>query len=370
MLKKIAAVVLISALLLGNWGLVPVTATDNAVSLSLEEAVEFALEHSPQAGLDEIGIKKAEVNLSEARSAADKLEEGTVTSYDLAVVKYVLPKQAKSGLLLARKGAEYREKALKIEVEKLYYDMLLAREELRNAESVLERSQEQLRLVRAGRKAGTAANIDVIRAEAALAAAEAEVSGRANALEIKRMEFNKKLGLDLETEINLTSGFNFEELEIDLEKEVDRALEEDFYLLQAKEGLAVAEEAFKQVKKYYTPNVYKYREVEYELEEAGIKVAEQRSETEFNVRRSFLNLQTAGRNYVVIKANVKAAREALRLAQLKYSAGMGTYLEMRKAADELQNMEARMSEGLYSYNLAKSQFKYGIYEAGPSGFGS
>ncbi|NLC38779.1 MAG: TolC family protein [Clostridia bacterium] len=377
MWKKIVTAVLMGFLVFGL-GMAPAVAGEKEVKrLSLEEAVQLALDRNPEMALNQEAIEKARVGLREARSAADKaktaLDFGAANMellsaayiLELLSAAYILPRQAEMNLTLAELGASYAEKGLRLSVEKSYYDVLRAEANLANKEAALERAREQLRLAQVSFQAGMVAKNDVTGAQVALVAAEVELASAQNELDLAMMEMAKALGVDLETRFELTDKFSFSPVEeLDTESYIQELMETDLGVVAAREGLAVAEVYLEQVAKIYTPNVYAYRKAVHDVEKAKIQLEQAQTDLSFNVRQSYLNLRTAEKAYLLLEENVKFAEETARLASLRYQAGVATRLEMERAYDQLNETEAQRLSMLYNYNLAKSQLAYGIFMGG------
>ncbi|MGI6551882.1 MAG: TolC family protein [Bacillota bacterium] len=368
MWRKIVTAVLMGVLVFGL-GMAPAVAGEKEVMrLSLEEAVQLALDRNPEMALNQEAIEKARVGLREARSAADKAKTAldfSAANMELLSAAYILPRQAEMNLTLAELGASYAEKGLRLSVEKSYYDVLRAEANLANKEAALERAREQLRLAQVSFQAGMVAKNDVTGAQVALVAAEVELASAQNELDLAMMEMAKALGVDLETRFELTDKFSFSPVEeLDTESYIQELMETDLGVVAAREGLAVAEVYLEQVAKIYTPNVYAYRKAVHDVEKAKIQLEQAQTDLSFNVRQSYLNLRTAEKAYLLLEENVKFAEETARLASLRYQAGVATRLEMERAYDQLNETEAQRLSMLYNYNLAKSQLAYGIFMGG------
>lgn len=375
---KLTAILLVVGLVMSVVGAsAPVTAgTTEApeLVLSLEEAINLALEKNPQVTLNRLGIEKGQLAVDQAKSGADKAEDAEEilgASLETAQARYVAPRAAQMQLLLAEKGAVYQENVLKLTVESKYYDVLKAEKALANAQAALERAEEQLKIAEVSFKAGTVAKSDVMGAEVGVASARAQLTVAENQYQLAMMQLANSLGLNLDTRIKLTTQFQYEPVEIDLSQALAAAKENDLALIQARETEAVKKVDFDQVKKFYTPNVYAYREAQYAYEEARTKLVQAERDLELRVRTAYSNLLAAEKAYQVLEESYELAKETKRIGVLKYEAGVGTSLEMKQAVDNLNQVEAQMLEALYNYNLAKAQFRYGIFQStgtAPSAF--
>ncbi|MBZ4688297.1 MAG: outer membrane protein TolC [Clostridiales bacterium] len=369
MSKKILGIVLVCMVLLTGVflpGSRPASAGDDEVlDLTLEKAIAIAMEKNADVNLAKIGVKKAEKGLDEAESAADKSEDSDSpfgpTGYEKALIERVAPRQAQMGLTVAQKTLEATKNGTKLAVENVYYDVLKARTELENAGDAVKRAEERLRLANVSLEAGTAARLDVINAEVVLAQKKVRLNAAENTYKSKVMEFNKTLGLPLSTKINLTSSFEFKPVEIDLEKVIAEAKESDVAYVGAQEALAVAEKQFAEAKKFYTPNVYKYREAQYAYEEAKLNAEKAERDLVMDIKNAYFKLQSARESYEAMQKGVEQAQEAYRLTKLRSEIGMSTQIELQEASDRLDEARAELLSALYNYNLATAQFRYGIF---------
>lgn len=343
------------------------TAENGSTSLTLEQAIELAMQNNSQVELNKLSVDKARLKLEQDRFAARKIDEKYVTSYETALAKYVLPVSSQMGLTVAEATARLSDNSLKLEVEAAYYDLLKKQAALDNARNALERSREQLRIAQESFKAGVVAKAEVIGAEVLVAAKEAAVIMAQNNYDKAEMDLAQSVGLPLDTKIEPAGKFSFAPVSIDLAAEVEKGLQNDVALIAAREGLKVAEVSFEQAANFYTPNVFAYREAQYGLEEAKVNLKKAQVDAELKIRQAYLDLMSAEQGYKTLEASLSSAQEAYRVAKLKYEAGVATRLEMEQAADSLSEQEAGMMEMLYNYNLAAAQFKYGIFMGSSAG---
>lgn len=336
-------------------------AEEEVMSLTLEQAIEMALANNNQVELNRLSIEKAKLKLQQDKFGARKIPEEAVTNYDVAMGKYIAPMASQMELTIAEAQAEVREKALKLQVENNYYELLKKKAALDNAKNSLIRAQEQLRIAQESYKAGVSAQNEVIGAEVGVAAKEAAVLTAQNDFDKAVMDLAQTLGLKLDAKIVPATQFSFQPLTVDLAAEVEKVLQSDVAIIGAREGLKVAEAIFEQASGFYTPNVFMYREAEYGVEEAKVKLKKAQDEAELKVRKAYLDLQSAQKGYETLEKSMESAQESYRVAKLRFEAGVATRLEMEQAADKLSEQEARLMETLYAYNLAAAQFKYGIF---------
>jgi len=366
--KAILLIVLLVLLLTGSisQGLVASTET-NVLELSLEAAVKTALVQNPQVELSRLGIKKARLKLDEANHRADQLEEKmdlVGATFDMLRGRYVAPRAAKMELNLAMRNEVFQANLLKFNVESHYYGLSRAKAASELAQTALLRAREQLRLAEVGYKAGTLAKGEILGAQVLVAATETEALSAKNNYQVAMMRLNKTLGLPLDQKLALTDKLQYRELHVELTGVLARAREFDPQLLLVSEAVKVQEENFKQAQLIFAPNVFAYRQAEYDLAEARVNLARQEQELELAVRQSLLNLETAAGAHQVLEQNLTVAQEHLRVANLRFAAGAGTRIEAMRAAEELQRVENNALEALANYNLAVMSVTHLIFMPG------
>jgi len=76
---------------------------------------------------------------------------------------------------------------------------------------------------------------------------------------------------------------------------------------------------------------------------------------QLDVRTAYLNLLAAEQNIHTTKIAVDQAQEDYKIAQVRYSAGVGTNLDVMDAEDKLIKTQTTYITALYSYNTSKAQ---------------
>ncbi len=104
-------------------------------------------------------------------------------------------------------------------------------------------------------------------------------------------------------------------------------------------------------------------------EEAQIAIAEtnfaaQRNQIRFEVEQAYSNLQSNLQNIQTASVALEQSREALRLARLRFQAGVGTQTEVIDAEDDLTQAEGDRVAAILDYNRAFAQLQRSI-SSGP-----
>ncbi len=360
---RVTSLLLVLLLLAGGTGGAAPERAEGPRRLSLEEAVALALKNNPDVALAREALERAQVAAEQARSAADDLPAEAVISLDLAKVKDLYPRQAESGVRLAERGVTAAQDGVRLGVEQAYFAAQLAREMVRVREQAVSLAEEQVQQARLAFEVGTRARTDVLAAEAQLAGAHAELAAARKARDVAAMELNRALGLPLTEAVELTTPLQEADLRHlpaadpeSIAKAVQAALARSPAVLKAEEDLAVARLAFDLTARYYTPNVYAYRQAESGLRQARIALDKERTAVELEVRKALLDIEEARARIEQQKKAVALTEDGLRLANLRYRSGVGTNAEVLDAQVRLSGARAAMANAVFSLRAALARY--------------
>lgn len=101
----------------------------------------------------------------------------------------------------------------------------------------------------------------------------------------------------------------------------------------------------------------KIREAELRLESLTVVEAQLRQRIELDVRQAAANLAAAAEEVVAAGKTIEQAREALRIAQVRFREGVGTNLEVISAQTALAQAEAALVQALLAFNTARAQLE-------------
>jgi len=93
-----------------------------------------------------------------------------------------------------------------------------------------------------------------------------------------------------------------------------------------------------------------YRQYKQKSEENEFIFARERNNLRYEVEESYFSLINSNRNISTTSKEVLTARESLRLARLRFTAGVTTQLEVQQTQRDLTQAELRYVEALYNYN--------------------
>jgi len=279
-------------------------------------------------------------------------------------------------------------------IRQAYYQLLLAQAGLDSANHSVTQAAENLRVARARVASGVSPKFDEVQADVALATArQAQVRAR-NGVAQGMQALNGLLNLPLETPLTPTNPFVVTVVETPLDRLIARALETRPELAEvlarqaaAQAGIQLAESgarfnlSLSGVVSYgntgfipttdlssmwsmtlaATLNVSdggltkdRIDEARQRLEQLKAAELSQRQAIELDVRQSYLNLQSAREELTGADALQAQAAEALRIANVRFAAGVGTSLEVLSAQASSSQAEVAKAQALFTYNVARA----------------
>jgi outer membrane protein TolC len=99
----------------------------------------------------------------------------------------------------------------------------------------------------------------------------------------------------------------------------------------------------------------KIREAELRLQQLAAQQADVRQQVELEVRQAWLALEQAAGEIAAAAKAVEQGREAARIAQVRYEAGLGTLLEVLSAQSTLAQSQFALASARFNQNTARVQ---------------
>jgi outer membrane protein len=276
-----------------------------------------------------------------------------------------------------------------LQVVQAYQGVARAEEFVRVAEEALRNAQERLRLIRAQVDAGVAAQFDLLRAETAVAQAEQAVLNARNQRELAAAALNNLLGRDLNTPVQVAKPERLPDPELPpLETLTQQAFQNRPELIAAQRGIELAQVGITSARRSLLPNIVLTGQADFnlntsafnprretytgvavlsvpiwdggiarareaqardDLEIAQLRLKQAQEGIALEVRQAYLTLQDAQKRLEVARKGLEQATEALRLARVRFEAGVSPQLEISDA--ELAFTQAQT-------NLVNAQFDY------------
>ena len=278
-----------------------------------------------------------------------------------------------------------------LQVKQAFYDVLRAQELVRVAEESLRNAEVRRKLAQAAVDAGVSPKLDVMRAEAAVAAAQQAVITARNALQLAKSAFNNVLGRRVDEPVELLPVDEQVPESADFNQYLQEALAKRPEMIQANLGISLAENQITAAKRDQLPTVvvrgqwdfnlktstFQPREYSFtaiaavqfkiwdsgqtqgrveqaraDVDKAKITIENVREGIALEVRNAYLGLQEAREKVAVAEKGLQAATESLRVARLRYEAGVSNQLELSDAELAYTQAEQNLVNARYDLRVA------------------
>lgn len=297
----------------------------------------------------------------------------------------------------AELGVEITLHQLELDVTGDYYDLQAADEDVRINQAAVRNAQISLRDTQALERAGLGTRFDVLRSQVQLADAQQTLTNARANQQTSRRQLARRLsvpaGIDLAAaDVVDVAG----QWTLPLEESIVLALKNRAEL----EQLLVRREASNQQRKAalaalgptitlsaqysildsfsdqfgmadgYNFNVglqwrpfdggqarARAAQQEADMAISETRFADQRSQIQFEVERAYANLRSSFENIGTTTQALEQAKEALRLARLRFQAGVGTQTDVINAETDLTRSEGNRVRAILGYNRALAQLK-------------
>lgn len=300
---------------------------------------------------------------------------------------------------LALNGAdltlENTKQAIRLQTTSTYYQILQCRNLIDVSQDAVNTLQEHLDNVNAQYRAGTVAKSDVLASQVQLANAQQELVSAQNNYDVAMSTLNNIIGLPTNTTLSIHDQLKYTKYDLTLDDCTRYALANRadgaaavYAVKQAEQGVKAAkagnlptvnaaaartiggEEPFRanhDSSNNWTAGMSASWDIfdngvtaanTHAAEAAVTKAKEASAQTDeaiqLDVRTALLNLRAAERNIHTTEVAVTRAQEDYKIAQVRYSAGVGTNLDVMDAEEKLTSARTNYYTALYNYNTSKA----------------
>jgi len=262
--------------------------------------------------------------------------------------------------------------------------------------------EEALRVAQANYEAGTVPHFDVLRAEVNLANIRQSLLSVQNAYEMAKSALLTTMGIDPTTPIELQEEVSAPQLQIlTLEECVNKALQNRKEIAVLQLGIDIAEENLSLVKREnypdlslgffynwqhpttsfspretswnatlslsFTPfdsglNKAKQKDIQTTIETLKANLAQLEDGVKLEVKNAYTSMENARSKLGVAEKVLEQAREAYRLAEARYQAGVSTQVELLDTQTALTQAEVNYVNALFDFHIAKINLDKAIGE--------
>ncbi|MGD2245798.1 MAG: TolC family protein [Candidatus Aminicenantes bacterium] len=305
-------------------------------------------------------------------------------------------RQAKYNFLSTEEAARQSEHTTVFNAKAAFYGILLAREFVKVAEEAVQDAEKHFTNVKRLYELGMASKFDLIRTEVRVANLKPELIAAKNNLRIAELNLKTLLYIDLSKPVEIKGELTFEKVELELDECLTRALANRPEISQLRYQKNMAGEMLKLARASALPSLavsgtFNYWADQFNFGEdnwqnyytvnlaltiplfngfsTSAKVAQSKSMireldlnlkgivdmVEFEVRQALLKLEEAKETLLSQEKNVEQAQESLRIAELSFSEGMVTTLDVSSAQIALSQAKINHSRALYDYVISLAQ---------------
>lgn len=351
-------------------------AEQEIMTLSLDEAKEYALKNSLDMKIQDIELQKSTVSYEQnirAIKAAEKAQDIDIPgprTYEVTADYNVNQALIKNGasrksvelaFQVAKRNKEMKINEIKYNVEKAYFDLLRMKKELSISEENRALSQKQYDQGMKKFDVGTISQQQLLGLEMGLLQAQNVYDSTKMYLDLQLMSFQNTMGLSFDQQINLTDTIEYKVYEpIDLAASIKQALENNNGIKTVKESYEISELTLKAVKGRYPEITYRYREQEAEVAKSAKNLETARNGVEMGVRSSYLNLLTAEKQIKTYEKTIEQVQKAVKIAELSFELGQNTSVDVTQAYINLMNAKKNLSQQIHAFNMALLDYEYSI----------
>ncbi len=307
---------------------------------------------------------------------------------------------AEEQLRSAELEVEAQSETIRLNVTTQYYDLQLADENVRIAESAVTNAQASLKDAQALERAGVSTRFDVLRSQVNLANAQQRLTNARAQQRINRRQLTRTLSLAQSVDITAADPVKLAGLwNISLDQTIVQAFQNRPELQQFLAERNAAEQRRRIARAQLGPQLSLVAAYDtsdefddtqsirdnYSLavranlnlydggasraranqEKVNIRIAEnqfadQRDQIRFEVEQAYSQLVANLANVQTTTIAVDQSREALRLARLRFQAGVGTQTEVIDAEEDLTSTEGQRVTAILDYNRALASLQRSI----------
>ena len=318
---------------------------DSTIDQNIDQNVEEILENNPNA-TEELARQQVENQFTDASSNSFTFEGGLGISYNIynGGLRGANIRAAEKQLRIDELNLEAIVEQARFETARDYYSLQNSDAQVEIQQAAVEDASQTLKDAQLLEKAGLGTRFDVLRAEVELAQAQQSLTtARANRAELEQLLLQREIAQEQRTialstarpalTANANYGLNddFED-DFDVSDQYSVGLNLQWRLYDAGSARAGADQA------------------ERDAEIAETQFANQRNQIRFAVEQAYFQLESNQNNIGTATKEVELAEESLRLARLRFQAGVGTQTDVIDAQTQLTTARGNLLSSITDYN--------------------
>ena len=279
-----------------------------------------------------------------------------------------------------------------------FYGCLLAQEFVRVAEQAVADAEDLYKNVKSQYEVGLASQFDLLRSEVRVVNLKPQLIRAKNSFEVMKLNLKTLLGMDISTPIEIQGNLSYDPISPDLEKSVQLAIQNRPEILQLEYQKKIAEEMWKMARAerlptlsisgtfnfwadrlaftgdtwqdYYNINLVltvpifngfgpaaRQAQAKSAVKEIELTLKGLKDGVKFEVSQAILKIEEARESLLSQEKNVEQAEESLRIANLNYTEGLITVLDVSAAQTALTQARVNYSQAVYDFFVAVADFE-------------
>lgn len=307
-------------------------------------------------------------------------------------------KSAKYNLKSTQESVRESEHLTVFNTKATFYGCLLAQEFVKVAEQAVKDAEDLQKNVKSQYEVGLASRFDLLRSEVRVVNLKPQLIQAKNNFEVMKLNLKTLLGMDISTPIEIQGNLYYEPIEPDLEKSIGVAIQNRPEILQLEYQKKIAEEMWKMARAerlptlalsgsfnfwadrlafthdtwqdYYNVNLVltvpifngfgpaaRQAQAKSAVKEIELTLKGLKDGVKFEVSQATLKIEEAKESLLSQEKNVEQAEESLRIANLNYTEGMITVLDVSAAQTALTQARVNYSQAVYNFFVAVAEFE-------------
>jgi outer membrane protein len=307
-------------------------------------------------------------------------------------------RSAKYNLQSTEESVRQSEQLTVFNTKAAFYGSLLAREFVRVAEQAVKDAEDLNKNVKSQYEVGLASRFDLLRSEVRVVNLRPQLIQAKNNFEVMKLNLKTLLGMDIAIPIEIEGNLSYEPIEPDMEKSLGTALLNRPEIIQLEYQKRIAEEMWKMARAerlptlalsgtfnfwadrlkitgdawqdYYTVNLVlsvpifngfgpsaRQAQARSAVKEIELMLKGLKDAVKFEVSQAILKIEEAKESLRSQEKNVEQAEESLRIANLNYTEGMITLLDVSAAQTALTQARVNYSQAVYDFFIAVADFE-------------
>lgn len=390
------------------------------VELTLEDSIAMALKNNSAIKIADSGRQSAQWAIDEAKGAksfsldltnSDKRQKistgtGNLFTNNIAVTMPLYTggkveaaiEKAKLSYKVADLSVAKSRQQVQLDATTGYFNILQAINVRKVSQESVDMMAAHLKNVQAQYGVGVVAKSDVLSSQVNVANNEQTLISAQNSYELAVSNLNNVLGLPLDTEIIVKDELKHEKYDLTMEESINEAMLHRPEAIQADYNIAIAKESVKAAKSDKLPTVTasagtswndtklpgmenngwsigvtaswnlfdsgvtnsKIKESDVAVIQAMETAKQTKDSIQLAVRTAYLNMNEADKRIGNNQVTVEQAEENFKIAEVRYSAGVGTNVDVVDAQVALTLAKNNYIKAMYDYNTSRANLDLAI----------